>query len=150
MSNREDPLVSFHFRLEVSGTVALTGYFSECGGIGSESEVVTTKVVDKAGHSVELKQPGRLKWQDITLKRGITSNMEIWKWREYVEKGDLKSARANGSIVMISQDYSKDIARWNFNAAWPSKVTGPSVKADSNEIGIEEMVIVHEGLTRVQ
>ncbi len=39
-------------------------------------------------------------------------------------------------------------ARWNFENAWPVKVTGPSVKADSNEFGIEELVITHEGLSR--
>lgn len=142
-----DPLVGFHFRLEVSGPVPLTGYFAECAGIGSESEVVTTKVVDKKGIGAEMKQPGRLKWQDITLKRGITDNMEIWKWRQLIEEGQIMKARSNGSIVMMSQDY-KDVARWDFVNAWPSKVTGPSVKADSNEIGVEEMVIVHEGLIR--
>jgi phage tail-like protein len=103
--------------------------------------------VDKKGIGAEMKQPGRLKWQDVTLKRGITDNMEIWKWRQLIEEGQIEKARSNGSIVMMSQDY-KDVARWDFVNAWPSKVSGPSVKADSNEIGVEEVVIVHEGLIR--
>jgi phage tail-like protein len=44
----------------------------------------------------------------------------------------------------------KEAARWDFENAWPSKVTGPSIKSDSNEFGIEEFVLQHEGLKRVQ
>ena len=32
---------------------------------------------------------------------------------------------------------------------WPVKVTGPSVKADSNEIGVEELTMAHEYIERV-
>ena len=41
-------------------------------------------------------------------------------------------------------------ARWDFVNAWPSKVTGPEMKTDSNDFAIEEMVLVHEGLKRVE
>jgi len=51
--------------------------------------------------------------------------------------------------VMFDQHLS-EMARWNFENAWPVKVSGPSVKSDSNEIGIEELSITHEGLWRVK
>jgi phage tail-like protein len=60
----------------------------------------------------------------------------------------MKDARTNCSIIMMDRNY-EDAARWDFTNAWPSKVTGPSVKSDSNEIGIEEVVLVHEGMKRV-
>jgi phage tail-like protein len=41
-------------------------------------------------------------------------------------------------------------ARWDFVNAWPSKVSGPDIKADGNEFGIEEMTIVHEGMRRTK
>ena len=41
-------------------------------------------------------------------------------------------------------------ARRDFVNAWPSKVSGPDIKADGNEYGIEEMTIVHEGMKRVK
>ncbi len=146
-SGREsDPLVAFNFALELQGTV--TGYFTECGGIGSENEVVEHKVVNDKGQEIVQKIPGRLKWQDVTLKRGITDNMQIWDWRSLVEKGDMSGARKTCSIIMFDRNY-KEIARWNFENAWPSKVTGPNVKADSNEFGIEEITLVHEGMWRV-
>ena len=145
-NQREDPLVGTHFGLEISGKV--TGFFTEVSGLGSETETIEQKVVNAKGHEVVLKIPGRLKWGDIVLKRGITSNMDIWDWRKQVEEGDVESARMNGSIVMYDQHLA-EVARWNFNQAWPSKVSGPVPKADSNEIGIEELTLVHEYITRV-
>jgi phage tail-like protein len=141
-----DPLIGFNFRLEIEGK--LTGYFTECGGIGSENEIVEHKVVDDGGHELVQKIPGRLKYQDVTLKRGITDTMDIWDWRLLVEQGKMGEARTNCSVIMMDRNY-EDVARWDFVNAWPSKVTGPSVKSDSNEFGVEEVTIVHEGMKRV-
>lgn len=140
-----DPLIGFNFRLEIEGK--LSGYFTECSGIGSENEVVDHKVVDDGGHEIVQKIPGRLKWQDVTLKRGITDAMDIWDWRALVEQGKMSDARTNCSIIMMDRNY-EDVARWDLVNAWPSKVTGPSVKSDSNEFGVEEVTIVHEGMFR--
>ena len=142
-----DPLVSFHFAIEIQGQV--TGYFTECSGLGSEHEVIEHKVVDEQGREFIQKIPGRMKWQDISLKRGITSVMDIWNWRKMVEDGDVEGARKNGSIVMFDQGL-KEVARWNFERAWPTKVTGPQLQSDSNAFGIEEMTITHEFLERVK
>jgi phage tail-like protein len=146
-AGREDPLVGFMFQLDLSGQV--TGFFTECSGLGSEHEVVEHKVVGQDGREITMKIPGRLKWSDLTLKRGITKDMQIWKWRKLVEDGMVKEARKNGSITMLDREY-KPAAKWDFTAAWPSKVSGPTPKADSNEIGVEEMTIVFETYKRVQ
>ena len=144
---RKDPLVSFQYAVEIQGKVS--GYFTECSGLGSENEVIEHKVVDKRGKEITQKLPGRLKWENIVLKRGITDSMDIWDWRKKVEEGKVDEARANGSIVMMDQ-HLNPVARWNFENAWPVKVSGPSMKSDSNEIGIEELTIAHEGLWRVR
>lgn len=140
-----DQLASFRFQIEVSGIIK--GAFTEAAGLGSEQEVVEHKIMQE-GKEIVRKIPGRLKWGDITLKRGITDNMDFWDWRKMVEEGKINSARKNGSIVMMDSEET-EIARWNFTAGWPSKVSGPSVSTTSNEIGIEELTVVHEGIERV-
>ncbi len=150
LSNRddahsEDPLLGFNFMLELEGAIA--GYFTECSGIGSEHEITEHKVVDKQGHEIIRKIPGRVKFQDVTLKRGITSDMEIWDWRQKVVDGDMNGARKNITISMLDRNYNP-VALWNFFNAWPSKVTGPSLKSDDNSFGVEEVSIVHEGMHR--
>jgi phage tail-like protein len=147
MANREDPLVGFHFGIDISG--AVSGYFTECSGLGSEQEVIEHKVTTESGQEIIMKLPGRLKWDNIVLKRGITSSMDIWDWRKQVEDGEVETARRNGSVMMYDQHLNV-VARWNFENAWPVKVSGPQPKADSNEIGVEELTIAHEYITRVQ
>lgn len=143
----ELPLVGFHFALELSGKVA--GYFTECSGIGSEHEVVEHKVVTPDGHQKVMKIPGRLKWGDITLKKGVTSDMKIWEWRKLVEEGKVEQARANGTITMYDQELAP-VAEWTFERAWPTKVSGPTPKSDGNEISLEELTITHEYIKRVK
>lgn len=140
-----DPSVSFHFMLEVGGKV--TGYFTAVDGIGSESEVADHKVVDSNKKPVVMKIPGRLTWSEITLKRGITDNRDVWDWRKEVEDGNVNSARVNGSIHMFDQS-GEEVAKWDFINAWPSKVSGPGISSENSEIAIEEITIVHEGITR--
>ena len=146
-TEREDPLVGFHFALDVQGQIA--GYFTEVSGIGSESEIAEQKVVNKKGVQTVLKVPGRLKWSDITLKRGVTSNMELWDWRKMIEDGDVKGARKNGSIIMFDQSLTPK-AQWDFKNAWPSKISGPTPKSDGNDITLEELTIVHEYIVRTK
>ena len=140
-----DPLVGFHFALEVQG--AVNGFFTEIGGLGSETELIDHKVVTPEGREIIQKIPGRLKWGEITLKRGVTAEMDMWKWRKLVEDGKIQDARKNGSIVMYDESL-KEVARWNFVRGWPSKINGPQLQADSNAFGVEELTIVHEGIVR--
>jgi phage tail-like protein len=139
-----DPLIVYQFGLDLGNNVL--GFFSEVSGIGSESEVIEDKVVTD-GHDYVHKMPGRLKWGDVTLKRGITNNLEIWEWRQQVEEGKMTDARKNCAILLYDRA-GEVAARWDFLNAWPSKVSGPDIKADSNEFGVEEMVLVHEGMKR--
>lgn len=142
-----DPLVGFHFKLDVQNKVV--GFFTEISGLGSEHEVIEHKVVTPMGQEVVQKIPGRLKWGDITLKRGITANKDMWDWRKMVEDGNVEGARSDGTITMFDQSLSP-VAEWKFERGWPMKVTGPQLQSDSNAFGVEEMVITHEYIVRVK
>lgn len=140
-----DPFESFLFGLEIDGVT--NAYFTEVSGIGSESEVIDHKVVGEKGKQVVRKVPGRLKWGDITLKRGLTANLDFWKWFKDIRNGKIDSNRRAGTIKMFNQA-GEVVALWEFEKAWVSKISGPSIKSASGEIGVEDMVIVHEYIQR--
>lgn len=147
MAEREDPLVAFKFGLEIEGK--LTGFFTQVGGIGSETEVVQQKVVNsETGETIIRQIPGRLTWTPVSLKRGVTSSIDIWEWRQMVVDGKVDDARTNCSVIAYSQD-NTEIARWNFENAWPSKVVGPDMDSGSTDYMVEDVTIVHEGVERV-
>jgi phage tail-like protein len=147
MPEIKDSLVSSFFSLEVTGK--LVGAFREVTNLGSENQVVEDKSRGPDGKYVIKKIPGTLKWNDITLKQGLTDNMDMWKWRKLVEEGKVTDARANGSITMYDTA-GQVMARWNLTNCWPSKLTGPVGKADGNEVAVQELVLTHEGYERVQ
>ena len=130
-SRDTDPLIGFSFSLDVQGT--LTGYFTEISGLGSETEIIEHKVTDPSGRDVIQKIPGRTKYTDVTLKRGVTALKDIWDWRKMVEDGNIVGARKNATVTMYDQSL-KAVARWNLTNAWPTKVSGPSITSDSNAL----------------
>jgi phage tail-like protein len=142
-----DPLVGAHFQISVG---KVKGYFTEVSGLGSETEVIEHKIMSEGVKEPLIRKvPGRLKWGDIVLKRGITSNLDFYDWRKQVEQGDVDGARLDGTIIMFDNTF-KPVAEWTFNKGWPSKISGPSLQSDGNAIGVEELTIVHEGIKRVK
>jgi phage tail-like protein len=141
--NGKDPLVQFRYTLEIGDKVS--GFFTEVSGLGVEYEEIQHKVVDK-GQPILRTIPGRPKWEKITLKRGVTDNSDIWDWLKEVGE-EVEKARVNGAITVMDQNL-KPTARFDFVNAYPLKVSGPQLKADGNEVAIEEVTIAHEGLWR--
>lgn len=138
-SGQEDPLVSISYGLEVEGE--LKGFFAWVEGIGSESEVVEHRIIDPDTEEARVeKVPGQLSWSGIALTRGITSNLAAWEWRKEVENGDIEAAMSDISIVAYDQS-GTEITRWDFENAWPSKISAP--EGSSTGSGVETLTIVH-------
>lgn len=128
-------------QLEEAG---IGGFFTEVSGLGSENAVVEHR--DGSDPDIIRKIPGHLKYSNIVLKRGITNDPSLWQWRRMVEMGNVADARTNGKLTLLER--GSPVATWRFVRAWPSKISGPQLEADGNEIAIEELVIVHEGMMR--
>lgn len=140
-----DPVVGFWFALEIGGITEAT--FREASGFGSETQVIEFIEQGAKGAPIIRKVPGNLKWQNITLKRGLTSNTELWDWRQKVIAGQIDEARTNGSVVAYDA-LGTEITRFNFVAGWPCKWTSAGLNAQDNSVTIEEIEIAHEGLVR--
>ncbi|HEY7467284.1 MAG TPA: phage tail protein [Dehalococcoidia bacterium] len=143
----KDPQVVHHFALEVQGIEEAT--FQEADGFENSNEVIEQRETGKGGKQYVSKQPGNLKWTDITLKRGVTSSMELYNWRQQVIDGNMDQARKSGSVVMYDAR-NTEISRISFVRGWPSKWKQGGVKTSDNSAQIEEITIVHEGIKRDQ
>jgi phage tail-like protein len=147
MSDPEYPLVGYHFYVEVQGK--LMGAFREATGLTSESEKIEYKASGPRGEEITVTQPGRTKYPDIVLKRGLTSNMDMHSWRKEIEDGKFKGSQKNGSIVLYDQTH-QEVARWNFEGAWPLKLEGPGLNSANNEIAVESLTLAVAKTTRVK
>ncbi len=138
---RVDPYRSFNFRIEIDNLSV--GAFSECSGLSSDGDSVDYREGTDLPLSVR-KLVGLRKYSNITLKRGYTQNKELWNWYTNIVNG-IKDRR-NGSIILMDEE-RKDVMRWSFENGWINKIEAPSFNASGNEVAIESVEIVHEGLT---
>jgi phage tail-like protein len=146
LAKAKEPRLGSFFRLTLGGKESV-GVFREVSGLSSETEVTEERAVDERGQPFVRKIPGARKWGDITLKRGIDSNLDLWKWRQQVEEKGPEDARVDGTIELLDTR-GQPVATYKFRQGWPSKYQGPDLKADSNEVPIETIEITHEGLER--
>jgi phage tail-like protein len=142
MTDRKDPMRAFNFKLEMDG-VTKAG-FRECSGLDASTDPVDYREGQEKGN-IARKLTGLNKHANIVLKRGVTDDHSLWDWRKKVIDG--KTDRQHGSIVLCDETGEEKV-RWNFVEGWPTKWTGPSFNATSNEVAIESLEIVHEGLTK--
>jgi phage tail-like protein len=143
-----DPLTAAWFSVEF-GDAIKDMPFREVSGISTEVAVLEQKASAYNGRSFTAYLPGRQTIGDITLKRYMTKDLTLWKWRKLVEEGKMTDARKNGTITAMDQE-GKALAKWEVTNAWPSKVSGPMPNASSTEPAMEEMTIVCETLKRSQ
>ena len=135
-----------YFTIDLGGNEA-DGFFKEIDGISSENEVMVHTTSDATGKSFIQKYPGQLKWNNITLKRGVDSKNALWTWRKQVIDGDIDSARKECKITVINWK-GETVVTYSFVNAWPCRYSAPGLSAGGNEVMVEEIEIAHEGMTR--
>jgi phage tail-like protein len=146
MPERKDPYRNFRFKVEIDGIIQAG--FSEVTIPDASSDVVDYREGTDAPTNRKL--PGQLKYGNVSLKWGITDSMELYeKWRKPVEEGKMKDARKSIAIILMNEE-GNPAARWELVNAWPIKYKAPDMSAKSNDVAIETLEIVHEGLKRVK
>jgi phage tail-like protein len=142
----EDPVRANSFMLDVQKVGK--AYFREASGFGSHNEVIENWLQSDKGVTVRTVQPGNMKWDTINLKRGITSDQALWKWRKQVIDGQVVAARSDGTITGFDDKGDPKI-QYSFTNGWPSKWSASGMNAGGNDVVMEEIEIAHEGLVRL-
>ena len=65
---------------------------------------------------------------------------------KYVNVMNGEPDRRNVSITLLNER-REAVLRWHAENAWINKIEGPSMKASSNDVAMESIELVHEGLT---
>jgi phage tail-like protein len=137
-----EPYANFNFLVELDGITRAA--FHECSGFTSSVEVIE---YNEGGSLSSMKLPGRVKYANLMLKRGITDDLELYNWHLGAVQGAIQ--RKNGSILLLDRA-GNQVARWDFTQAWPTKCEGPDLNAEDNKIAFDSYEIVCTTLQRVQ
>jgi len=142
------PIPKFHFQVEWGESFRIG--FTEVSGLDFETEVIEYREGNSKKYN-KTKQPGLTKFSNITLKRGtFEGDFDYYKeWRKtyFFQEGNKTASlyRRTVTIKLLNESHEA-IITWKLLNAWPSKVQSTDLKADANEVAIETMELVHEGL----
>jgi len=140
------PFTSFNFSVEINrgqdGGPLAAAEFSECDGLEMTMEVKTIREGGANDHPVRVSGP--INYSNLTLKRGMTSNHDLWKWFE--DSAADPRLRADAEVVLLGADGSKELARFRLARCVPVKMKAPALSAKDGAIAIEEMQLAYETL----
>lgn len=135
------------FLLEVDGVPI--GRFTEVQGLNVE---IGLEKIEEGGQNHFVHQrPGRMSWPNITLKRGIVVDDNLFEWFSKTS-GDGYIAANNtlklhtAAITVISPKGQR-MRSWNVERAFPVKWNGPSFTVGSTDVPTEELEIAHHGFS---
>jgi phage tail-like protein len=135
------PLPKFYFQVKWDSNVMS---FQEVSGLDVQSEEIKYRHGDNPVFS-PIKMPGLKKYGNVTMKKGVfKGDNKFWDWLNQIKMNTIKRVPVTISLL---DEAGKPTMVWTLANAWPTKITGTDLKSEGNEVAVESIEIVHEGLT---
>lgn len=139
------PFTSFNFVINLrigSDTESIcSGEFAECDGL--EMSVAPKTIREGGNNGQQIHLPAAVSYGQLTLKRGMTENWDLWNWFEDIQESP--GLRAQGEVLMLTSD-RRDEVMFHLSGCMPIKMKAPTLNAKDGQIAIEEMQIAYESL----
>ncbi len=117
--------------------------FREVSGLETETQVTEYRKGDTNKFDV-IKIPGIAKTKVVTLKKGVfVKGSKFFDWHNQIKMNTIK--RESVTIKLLDET-GKPTMVWKLTNAWPTKITGSDLKSEGNEIAVETLEIVYEGI----
>lgn len=144
-SRTMDPPFAGKFVFTVDGLTI--GAFTEVSGLSVQIDV--EELAEGGQNQYTHKLPGRMKWPNLVLKRGVTETDNLFEWFAkssgdgFAGAGNKIQPR-NGAITLMDAA-GKAVRTWKFTDAYPVKWSGPKLAASSRDLAVEELEVCHCG-----
>lgn len=115
------------------------GKFAECSGLAVEYEV--TDYNEGGNNDYVHRLRGRMRYPNVTLKRGVTNEDALLTWFYAVEK----SAKRPPLAIHLLDSLGSPLRSFSLTAAMPVRWTGPTVSASGSSAASESLEIAHLG-----
>jgi phage tail-like protein len=144
MIERDTPYGAFSFQVDLGAGVA--GGFSDVSGLVTEMTVAEYRDGNWPENHVR-KIPGVHKVGDVTLKRGLVGQRDLFEWINDTRTQGYKAKRTI-SIILMDEARAGPVATWKLQGAVPLKYTGPTLAGKGGgDVAMEELVLSCEGYT---
>ena len=142
---RERPYCRFNFLVDFgAGSDGVGAGFQEVGPIEAEIGVTEYRNGNSKENSV-VKITGLNKFTNVTLKRGVIGDLNLYQWLDQVRNGD-QAALRTVTIQLQNEDHTAVVQVWKLLRARIVKFTSGPFNAQSSDVAIEEIVLAYERL----
>ena len=153
----ERRFVPFRFTVKLAdegGKVICGGSFSEATGLEA---TMTPRVIREGGRNWSaVQRAGPVAFGTVILKRGMTAGDDLSKWFDLTTRLGGYGVRLNGTIEVVDRAAFNTTTKvatphtlltWTLHNAMPIKFKGADLNAAASQVAVEELHLVHEGLT---
>lgn len=138
------PFTTFNFSVEInrndSSAPLVNAAFSDCDGLEMSMEVKTIR--EGGGNDRQIRLNGPVSYGQLTLKRGMTENFDLWRW--FDDSVQHPRLRADADVVLLAADGVTERVRFRLERCLPVKLKAPAMNAKDGQIAIEELQIAYE------
>ncbi len=140
------PFTAFNFSVEIypegDSAPLVQASFAECDGLEMSMEVKTIR--EGGANDRAIRVASAINYSNLTLKRGMTHNFDLWKWfnRSIADPG----LRASAEVVLLAANGSTEQARFRLHRCLPIKLKAPALNAKEGQIAVEEFQMAYEKL----
>lgn len=140
------PIPKFYFTVDLGSDNGVGEVpFQEVSGLEIDSQITEYRSENEKRFST-VKMPGLVKSGSVTMKKGMfKDDMAFWEWYEQIKMNTI--ARTTITINLLDES-AAPLMTWVLANAWPTKITVTDMKTDANEVAVETIEIVHEGITQ--
>jgi phage tail-like protein len=140
------PFVAFNFAVEITrdddGKPLASAAFAECDGLEMNMEVKTIREGGVNDRQIRLNGP--VAYGQLSLKRGMTENFDLWTW--FADSVNEPRLRASATVVLLAADGVTVRASFDLSRCVPVKLKAPALNAKDGQIAIEELQVAYETL----
>src|SRR5580765_282905 len=141
------PFTAFNFAVEIHvegvAVQVCDAAFAECDGLEMTMDVKTIR--EGGNNGKEIRLTGGFKYGQVTMKRGMTSNFELWDWFNLMLINP--SLRGEAQVVLYANDGETVRARFVLSRCVPVKLKSPPLNAKDGAVAIEELQLAYETLS---
>jgi phage tail-like protein len=144
------PFSAFKFAIEIEvegvSKQVCSAAFAECDGLEMTMEVKTIREGGNNGEQIRLTGP--LNYGQLTLKRGMTPNFDLWDWfNRMLQPGGASLRAKRAEVVLLAPDGQTERVRFVLKRCLPVKLKAPVLNAKDGVVAIEELQLAYESLT---
>jgi phage tail-like protein len=141
------PFTAFNFSVEifVEGVAEqiCDAAFAECDGLEMTMDVKTIR--EGGNNGTQIRLTGPINYGQVTMKRGLTENFDLWYWFDLMLTQP--SLRADAEVVIFAPDGTTERARFLLSRCIPTKLKSPPLNAKEGAVAIEELQLSYESVS---